>query len=76
MRCLATAIQILNDIVEPNNRNHLYSKLFEFLYCGQVSQPLFLTVELYPYIDDPDGAASEAYRYMCALFAKLDLKLD
>jgi sugar phosphate isomerase/epimerase len=36
----------------------------------------FLTVELYPYIDDPDGAASEAYRYMCALFAKLDLKLD
>ncbi len=33
----------------------------------------WLTVELYPYIDSPDDAAREAYRYMTALFARLGL---
>jgi sugar phosphate isomerase/epimerase len=33
----------------------------------------WLTVELYPYIDSPDEAASEAYRYMTALLARLGL---
>jgi sugar phosphate isomerase/epimerase len=30
----------------------------------------WLTVELYPYIDSPDAAAGEAYRYMTALLAR------
>ena len=31
----------------------------------------WLTVELYPYIDNPDDAAREAHGYMTALLAKL-----
>jgi len=31
----------------------------------------WITVELYPYIDSPDAAASEAYEYMTALFRKV-----
>ncbi len=31
----------------------------------------WLTVELYPYIDSPDDAAGEAYRYMTALLQKI-----
>ena len=31
----------------------------------------WLTVELYPYIDSPDEAAGEAYRYMTALLQKI-----
>ncbi len=31
----------------------------------------WLTVELYPYIESPDEAASEAYRYMTALLERL-----
>jgi sugar phosphate isomerase/epimerase len=36
----------------------------------------FLTVELYPYIDNPDDAAREAHRYLTGLAAKLDVRLD
>ena len=32
----------------------------------------WLTVELYPYIDRPDEAASEAHRYMTALLSRLE----
>jgi sugar phosphate isomerase/epimerase len=35
----------------------------------------WLTVELYPYIDNPDEAAREAHRTMTDLMAKLGLKL-
>jgi sugar phosphate isomerase/epimerase len=33
----------------------------------------WLTVELYPYIDGPDEAAGEAFRYMTALGSRLGL---
>jgi sugar phosphate isomerase/epimerase len=36
----------------------------------------WLTVELYPYIDNPDDAARAAHRYMTALLARLGLALD
>ena len=36
----------------------------------------WLTVELYPYIDNPDEAASEAHRYMTALLKKLRLESE
>jgi sugar phosphate isomerase/epimerase len=35
----------------------------------------WITVELYPYIDDPDGAAREARRYLTATATKLGLDL-
>ena len=35
----------------------------------------WLTVELYPYIENPDEAAGEAHQYMTALFARLGLKV-
>jgi len=31
----------------------------------------WITVELYPYVDDPDGAAREAYEYMTAALARI-----
>ena len=36
----------------------------------------FITVELYPYIADPDAAAREAYVYLMANAKRLGLKLD
>jgi sugar phosphate isomerase/epimerase len=36
----------------------------------------YLTVELYPYIDNPDDAASAAFRYMSDLLRRLDLPLE
>jgi sugar phosphate isomerase/epimerase len=33
----------------------------------------WITVELYPYIDDPDAAAREAFQYMTAAMRKLGL---
>jgi sugar phosphate isomerase/epimerase len=36
----------------------------------------WITVELYPYIDDPDNAAREARRYLTALMQKLGIALD
>lgn len=36
----------------------------------------YLTVELYPYIDNPDDAAGAAYRYMSDLLRRLDLPLE
>lgn len=36
----------------------------------------YITVELYPYIDDPDAAAREAYAYITAAIARAGLKLD
>ena len=36
----------------------------------------WITVELYPYIDDPDNAAREARRYLTALMPKLGIVLE
>ena len=36
----------------------------------------WLTVELYPYIDNPDDAAREAHEYMTALLKKLNIPLE
>jgi sugar phosphate isomerase/epimerase len=36
----------------------------------------WLTVELYPYIDNPDDAAREAYRYLTALMARLGIETE
>src|SRR5262249_36987476 len=36
----------------------------------------WITVELYPYIDNPDAAASEARQHLTLVAAKLDLKVD
>jgi sugar phosphate isomerase/epimerase len=33
----------------------------------------WLTVELYPYIEDPDNAASQARQYLTGLMSKLGL---
>jgi sugar phosphate isomerase/epimerase len=35
----------------------------------------WLTVELYPYIDQPDDAARDAYRYLNACFEKLGIEI-
>ena len=35
----------------------------------------WLTVELYPYIDNPDDAAREAYRYLTSLMARLGIEV-
>lgn len=35
----------------------------------------WITVELYPYIDDPDAAAREAFDYLCSALAKAGIKL-
>jgi sugar phosphate isomerase/epimerase len=36
----------------------------------------FITVELYPYIDDPDEAAGEAYEYLTAAMRKLHIPIE
>ena len=36
----------------------------------------WLTVELYPYIDNPDDAAREAHAYLSALLERLDIELQ
>ena len=36
----------------------------------------YVTVELYPYIDDPDAAAREAYEYLTKLAAKIGVKFQ
>jgi sugar phosphate isomerase/epimerase len=36
----------------------------------------WVTVELYPYIDNPDGAAREAREHLGKVATKLDLKID
>ena len=36
----------------------------------------WLTVELYPYIDDPDDAAREAHAFTAGLLARLGIKVD
>lgn len=36
----------------------------------------WITVELYPYLDDPDGAAREAYQHLTAAMAKLGLAVE
>lgn len=36
----------------------------------------WITVELYPYIDEPDDAALAAYEYMTALAERLDIAID
>ncbi len=36
----------------------------------------WITVELYPYIDNPDGAAREAREHLSKIAAKLDLRID
>jgi hypothetical protein len=44
---IASVFQILEDMVEPDDGNHLQSALFEFLDCRQLTEPLFLAVERY-----------------------------
>ena len=36
----------------------------------------WITVELYPYIDNPDDAAREAHQYLTALLKKLNIPLE
>ncbi len=36
----------------------------------------WITVELYPYIDNPDNAAREAHEYLTAAMAKLGIEVE
>lgn len=36
----------------------------------------FVTVELYPYLDDPDAAAREAFEYLTGLMQKLNIPIE